>query len=92
MLTPEIVIEAIATAHKTCSESESGCIHAEALAGAFTEIVQDVLKDVEIAAMDNSNVLMLLYNHALHVGWRMHELANATEAPKIAASDKAVVH
>ena len=42
--------------------------------------------------MDNSNVLMLLYNHALHVGWRMHELANATEAPKIAASDKAVVH
>jgi predicted nucleic acid-binding OB-fold protein len=74
MLTPEIVKEAIKTAHKECEEAPNGCVHADALAPAAKEIVEDVIKSIAIAIESDNDLPMMIYNHALHVGYRIHQL------------------
>lgn len=86
MLNAEIVEQAIATAHEACSKNKTGCVHAHALAEAAETVLNDQSSTVGMAISDNFGVrdlFALLYNHALHVGYRLHQLEiEAGNAPQ----------
>jgi hypothetical protein len=83
MLNQEIVEHAIETAHEVCAASPNGCVHANALSKAHTAMLLDQSRLLNDAVADNMglrDIIGLLYNHALHVGYRLHQLE--TDADK----------
>jgi hypothetical protein len=96
MLNQEIVEHAIETAHEVCAASPDGCVHAEALSKAHTAMLQDQSRVFGNAVSDNMglrDIIGLLYNHALHVGYRLHQLETQADAKAAKTTTAiAVVH
>jgi hypothetical protein len=77
MLTPQMVKEAIATSHDLCKANPNGCVHADALQHEFKTIESDLQMMVEGCLAGGHDIFFLfnlIYNHAIHVGYRLHQL------------------
>jgi len=78
MITPDMVSEAIRTSHAACGGEK--CIHQDALAGAAKSLSEDMV--IITIGKDITYLVNLIYNHALHVGYRLHEIETTPTDPQ----------
>lgn len=85
MITPDMLTEALKTAHSTC-EGEGGCIHADA----YDALIQGNSKDLSIflqaaiitgLELRNDPTLTLFYA-GLHAGYRLRQIEESQPLPK----------
>lgn len=78
MITKELLLEAIKTAHKNCLED---CIHTDAIEANMKAIEEEIGRCVVYALNNQISSAVMVFSMALHTGYRLHQL-ESEPAPK----------
>jgi hypothetical protein len=85
MITPELVKQAIESAHSAC---EKDCIHYQGIIGAEKEVAAMLLATLFVTGgAPNANPPLSLFAVGLHVGYRLRELEEAQQEKPVAQSE-----